>query len=135
MKQDGVGLHGAAPFVPQRDVQSRGFPQRVGVGGAFLGAGPQRAVHVLGIAQHQLRHAVLLHQTADFRRHHVGLAAVDDGGEPRQRTGGVGNGHAGVGIAVINGHDLHKNLLMGEMFPSIIPRFAAFRNREKGRCR
>ena len=105
-----MGIHRGAPLVPQGHGEARCLPQCLSKGGGLLGTGTHGAVHVLGIAQHQLRDPVLREQPEDLLYHHLRLAAVDDGGEARQRAGDVGDGDAGVGVAVINGHDLHSHI-------------------------
>ena len=47
-------------------------------------------------------------------RLHLRLPAVDDGGISGQQAGGVGDGDAGVGVAVVDGHDAHGGLLSRE---------------------
>ena len=63
-------------------------------------------------AHHQLLHPVLTHQPGKFIQHHLGLAGVDGSGGAGHKTGGVGNGDAGVGVAVVDGHNAHGHHIL-----------------------
>ena len=136
--EDIVGVDGGAPLVPKGQRQARQLLQGLAEGGGLLRPGPQGAVHVLGIAQHQLPDPVLGDEGGDLLGHHLRPAAVDDRGKPGQRAGGVGYGNAGVGVAVVYGHDLHGKYLAFLSFPSIIHDFSPACNKiktvQKGLC-
>ena len=103
-----MGVDGGAPLVPEDDLQPRLLPQQLPEGGALLRPGPLAAVHVAGIAQHQQLHVVLRDEPPDARQYLLLLPAVEHLGVPRQRLGIVRNGDAGVGVAVVDGHDFHR---------------------------
>ena len=102
-----MGVDGGAPLVPEDDLQPRLLPQHLGEGGALLRPDAHRAVHVPGIAKHQQLHAVLGDEPLHTGEHLLLLPGVDHVGVPRQRLCIVGNGDTGVGVAVVDSHDLH----------------------------
>ena len=106
--QDLVGVDGGAALVPEDDRQGSGVLQQDLHGLGFFRTGPPGAVHIDGVAQHQLLYTVLFRQCGDLLRYHFRAVGVDGGGEAGQKTGGVGDGDAGVGVAVVDGHDTHK---------------------------
>ena len=57
--------------------------------------------------QHQQLYAVLGDEPLDLRRDRLGAVGGDDGGGARKRQKRVGNGDAGVRVAVVNGHNFH----------------------------
>ena len=59
------------------------------------------------MAEHQLGDAVLGDEPLDLRRDRLGAVGGDDGGEARERQKRVGDGDAGVRVAVVNGHNFH----------------------------
>ena len=105
-----MGVDGGAALVPEDDLQPGRLPQQRAEGGAFLGPGPLGAVHVPGVAQHQQLYAVLGDEPLYAGEHLLLPAGVDGVGVARQRFGVVGNGDAGVGVAVVDGHDLHGDV-------------------------
>ena len=100
-----MGLHGGAPLIPQHRLQAAGLFHLGGKGLVQLRPGALGAVHIPGKPHHQLVHLVFLHQPGQLLRHHIRLTAVDDGGISGQQAGGIGDGNARPGVAVINGHD------------------------------
>ena len=119
VQQNLVGVNGGAALVPKGDGQGGGFFQQGLHGLSLFRPGAPGAVHVDGVAQHQLLHAVLLRQGGDPFRHHFGAVGVDDGGEAGQEAGGVGDGDAGVGVAVVDGHDAHRGVLSFPVFSKV----------------
>ena len=109
-----MSVDGGAPLVPQDHRQAGGLLQQLPHGLGLFRAGPAGAIHVDGMPQHQPFHPVLLCQKCDLFRHPVRAVGVDDGGEAGQQAGGVGDGDAGVGVAVVDGHDAHGGLLSRE---------------------
>ena len=103
-----MGVDGGAALIPENHRQGRGLLQQHLHGLCLLGARPQSAVHIYGMAQDQFLRAVFLGQGRHLLHHHLLAAAVDDGGEPGQQAGGVGNGDAGVGVAVVDCHNAHS---------------------------
>ena len=103
-----MGFHGAAALVPQNQGQAGGLLENFAKGGAFFRAGAQGAVHILGVAQHQTLHAVLCNEFLNLCDYLLLPAGVDDGGVAGKSFQTVGDGDAGVGVAIVHGHDLHR---------------------------
>ena len=103
-----MGLHGAAPFIPQYQGQGGGRLQDFTQRGTFLRPGTQGAVHIFGIAQHQTLHAVFGDELLNLSHHLILPAAVYHGGEAGQGLHAVGDGDTGMGVAIVNGHDFHR---------------------------
>ena len=107
--EDVVGVDGGAPLVPEHDRQPRGLLQQALHGLGLLRPGPQCAVHVHGMAQHQLLRPVFFRQLRHPLGHRLRPVGGDDGGEARKEPCGIRNGDARVGVAIVNGHDTHRN--------------------------
>ena len=114
-----MGLHGGAPLVPQHRLEAAGGLHLLRKGAVQLGPGALSAVHVAGEAHDQLLHPVLPHQPGQLRRHRLRLPAVDHRGKPGQQAGGIGDGHPGSGVSVVNRHDAQSN---HSFSPPIYPR-------------
>ena len=102
-----MGGHCGPPLVPQGHRQADGLFQAMGKGGVFFRPGAQGAVHVPGVAHHQLLGALPAGQSRQLLQNDLFLAAFDQKGLAGQKAGGIGQGHAGPNVAVINGHHAH----------------------------
>ena len=103
-----MGVDGGAPLVPELHRQSEALPEDVRQGAGLLGALTQGSVHVLGVAQDDLGDGVLLDELPQAVQDHVLPPGVDHSGISGDGAGEVGEGHAGVGVSVVNGHNAHS---------------------------
>ena len=106
-----MGLHGAAALIPKHQGKACGLLENFPQDGTFFSPRAQGAVHILGIAQDQTLHAVLGDEGLNLRYHLLLAAGVYDRGEACQSLQTVGDGDAGVGIAVVDGHNFHGYFL------------------------
>ena len=113
-----MGVDGGAPLVPKDDLHPGALLQHGGQIPVEIGLPAVGAVHVFGEAQYHLVRAVYFDQLDQLVHHHLLPPAVDGGGGPHQKAGGVGQGHAGVGVAVVDGHNAHG---IPPLCPPIIP--------------
>ena len=104
-----MGVHRGPALIPQHRLQAGGLLHPAGKGPVQLRPGALCPVHIPGKAHHQLVHLIGLDQLDQLLQHHLRLPAVDGGHIPRQKSGGVGDRHPGVGVAVVNGHDPHTS--------------------------
>jgi hypothetical protein len=78
---------------------------------AFSARGPRVPSMFRGYPQYQLLRTVLPGKGCDLpwatASGRQALTAVE---KPARSPGGVGNCNAGVGVAVVNGHDAHRSL-------------------------
>lgn len=102
-----MGVDGGAALIPEYHRQPRDLAQHIRHGLRLFRPGTPGSVHVLWVPQYQLFRAVLGGQLGDLLRHCLGAVGVDGGGEARKKTSGVGNGDAGVGVTVVDGHNAH----------------------------
>lgn len=103
-----MGVHGGAALVPEDDLHASDLLKLGGEGLVQVGPGALGAVHIPGEAHNKLVHLIFLYHTGQLLQHHLGLSAVDGGGGSRQKSRGIGESHAGMGVAVVNGHDPHR---------------------------
>ena len=105
--EDIVRVHSRAPLIPKRDGETGRLAQQRREALRLFRPRAARAVHIQRVAEHQLGDAVLGDEPLDLRRDRLGAVGGDDGGEARKRQKRVGNGDAGVRVAVVNGHNFH----------------------------